>query len=365
MDPSKDLLSPGFGPHPNAKVLGGFVFGLFVQCIETGVLLSQFFYGSEKRQGRLVKGLVLWVCLVACVQTVLQLCEIWSIFVMNMGLPSLYSVLWIVNLQPLFTTLMASPIQAFLLCRCWRIVRGNYFIIFPLIAVLLASAALNIAATVRLFSSNASAEGIWIPYLFSLILPACLDVSITTILFIFLVRSLRHVYAEHVRRVIYRLMLICWEAMLPPTLCATAILVMYTVWQIHHTAETWVPAVQGILGKLHVISLFFYLNGRIEIACTGSQDLPYRSTLTVPMDGMVWSAPRGIVRYPPVDMSQSTQSLSTHAAPPHILGTLPCPGQNTSIADDASSKACPRGDEVFEAAGNVGFGNVGVGEVVS
>ncbi|KAI0042391.1 hypothetical protein FA95DRAFT_1564352, partial [Auriscalpium vulgare] len=126
-------------------------------------------------------------------------------------------------------------------------------------------------------------------------------------------------------------MLICWEAMLPPTLCAIAILVMYIYWQTHHTVQTWVPAVQGILGKLHVISLFFYLNGRIEIACTGSQDLPYRSTLTIPMDGMVWSAPHGPVRdasHSPVNMSRTTQSLSTHAAPPHFLGTLPFPGQN-------------------------------------
>ncbi|KAI0042394.1 hypothetical protein FA95DRAFT_580386 [Auriscalpium vulgare] len=355
MDPSQDPSSPWFGhPRPNANVLGGFVFSLFVQSIETGVLLSQFFYGSEQRQGRLVKCLVLWVCLVACVQTALQLWDVWRVFVINYGIP-VYSS-WVVNMQPLLTTLMASPIQAFLLCRCWRIVRGNYFIISPLVVVLVASVALNIATTVHLFTFMLE-EGIWIPYLFSLILPACLDVSITAILLTFLVRSLRHAYADHVRRVIYRLMLICWEAMLPPTLCAIAILVMYIIWQIHATIQTWVPAVQGILGKLQVISLFFYLNGRIEIACTkghatgsDAHELPYRSTLTIPMDGMAWSAPRG---------------PSTHAAPPHFLGAFRRgSGQNissaASIADDASSKAFPRGEEVF-----VGVGNVGVGEVVS
>ncbi|KAI0042392.1 hypothetical protein FA95DRAFT_1564354 [Auriscalpium vulgare] len=117
-------------------------------------------------------------CLASSVQTVCQLWDAWRMFVINFGIP-LYSS-WVVEMQPVFTTLMASPIQAFLLLRCWHIVKSNYFIIFPLTAVLLASVALNIAMTVRVFTYHLT-EGVWIPYLFSLILPACLDVSINAI----------------------------------------------------------------------------------------------------------------------------------------------------------------------------------------
>ncbi|THH29025.1 hypothetical protein EUX98_g5160 [Antrodiella citrinella] len=90
-----------------------------------------------------------------------------------------------------------------------------------------------------------------------------LDVAITIILLVYLSKAKANVYSSRVHRVMRQLVILIWEAAVPPCACAIIAVVTY----LTMVNENWWDLMfQAILGKLYVISLFVTLNGRATIA---------------------------------------------------------------------------------------------------
>ncbi|ETW85086.1 hypothetical protein HETIRDRAFT_448320 [Heterobasidion irregulare TC 32-1] len=112
-------------------------------------------------------------------------------------------------------------------------------------------------------------------------LPAFLDVAVTGILLTFLLRSRADIYSKRFRRVVTRLMIVAWEAAIPPCACAvTALVTYFTLVNVNY----WDLTFQAILGKLYVISLFVTLNGRADIDAQRSH-FPTFSNIISPTTG--------------------------------------------------------------------------------
>ncbi|KAI0042395.1 hypothetical protein FA95DRAFT_579872 [Auriscalpium vulgare] len=214
--------SPIFDYSSAVNLVGPTVVAFFIQALETGVIIAQFcfFWTHADSPSCVVKGVVLWVCTVAMFQTGAFFAKFWDIFVTHFG--GVTDAGWLTSVQPLVTTLMASPVQAFLIWRCFQIFNRNHLLIAPLIVLLVGSIASAIFVThsflVDDFSALPVVRHVWAPYILVLSLPALLDVVLTAYLLSFLVRSLRKVYTSRIRRAITRLIVICWEVALPPTI---------------------------------------------------------------------------------------------------------------------------------------------------
>ncbi|KAA1475906.1 hypothetical protein DENSPDRAFT_452498 [Dentipellis sp. KUC8613] len=256
--------------------LGPNAVATFVEAIETGVLFSQSvrFWGRADREPLVIKLLVAFVSLVAFFQTGGAFYTAWRIYVVNFGnWAAALNPGWPERIQSIITALMATPVQAFLIWRCWHILNRRHIILIPFTAALLGSLGTSIAVTTLIVNFNfLVAYGpnarppqklvVTTPFILSLILPACLDIAVTAILLTFLLRSRANVYTKQFRRILSRLMIIAWEAFLPPCACAVTAVITYLTLS---NRNFWDLTFQAILGKLYVISLFVTLNGRADI----------------------------------------------------------------------------------------------------
>ncbi|KAI0065111.1 hypothetical protein BV25DRAFT_1822228 [Artomyces pyxidatus] len=304
-----------------ATLLGPGFLSLFIQGIQTGVLiaqLSRFWDNSELHCGR-VKALIGFVFAVASFQTCISCYSAWNTFVVHFGewgLPD-----WVDQLEPALTLLMAAPTQAFLISRCWPIVKGNLVVIIPLYILLLSSVITNIMATQFLFRQDftAALPAIYVPYVLCIAIPAILDIALTSILLIFLISSLKHVYTLRFRRTIYRLMIACWEVALPPTICAVILLVTYTIFIFHPIPQYIDIGLQAVLGKFYVMSLLFILNGRS--ARPSTEETPNLSTLTIPREGISWT--------------RGSLPVGTHHTGHFVVSMAPIPPSTDTVTDAA------------------------------
>jgi hypothetical protein len=78
-------------------------------------------------------------------------------------------------------------------------------------------------------------------------------------------------------------MSVVWQSAIPPTLCTIVLCVLYVQFA---TAEQkrpqfWYPAVQGLIGKLYVLSLFYIINNEGPARELTTAFVP---TLTVPIE---------------------------------------------------------------------------------
>ncbi|KAH9857449.1 hypothetical protein C2E23DRAFT_274994 [Lenzites betulinus] len=267
----------GLEAHPG-RYLGPMLVSLTLEAIQAGIIINQSltFWERAERERNIVRLLVSLVTIVAFFQTSLRFYAAWRVFVIDFG-DWIASVLfiWADKMQSTTTVLMATPVQGFLIWRCWTLFNRNYMVLVTLATLLLAQLVASIVVTVQTFQVHfgvvpqAEVEAGPLPkvpisptFVLSLTCSAVLDMLVTGILLTFLARSKQSVTSSRFRRILKRLTVLIWEAALPPCICAILTVLTYLTLV---DKNYWDLTFQAILGKLYVISLFVTLNGRADL----------------------------------------------------------------------------------------------------
>jgi len=131
-----------------------------------------------------------------------------------------------------------------------------------------------------------TATGITYPFVVFLTLPAALDIAIASILLYSLTTFSKRIHAEHLRRRVTRYMAVIWQAVIPPCFCAVALLIKYVAFTEAHPGkpQMWYAAIQAMLGKLYILSLYSTLNNRIDL--TTEPPVTYISTINPSLGGV-------------------------------------------------------------------------------
>ncbi|TFK80070.1 hypothetical protein K466DRAFT_605644 [Polyporus arcularius HHB13444] len=286
----------GVKAHPESY-LGPALVNLVLESMQTGILINQSltFWERAERELGVVRAVVSFVTITAFVQTAFMFFSAWRMFVADFG--NWYAsvmFVWADKLQSTITVMMAAPVQAFLIWRCWTLIHRNFYVLVSLTLLLVAQVVASIVVTVQTFQfhfgivrqSDVGAGPLpKVPvnstFVLSLACSAVLDVLVTGILLTFLARSKQHVTSSRFRRILRRLTVLIWEAALPPCICAILTVVTYLTLV---NENYWDLTFQAILGKLYVISLFVTLNGRAEL-----QDGPAPGFSTNRISNLAWN----------------------------------------------------------------------------
>ncbi|KDQ58131.1 hypothetical protein JAAARDRAFT_34945 [Jaapia argillacea MUCL 33604] len=301
-------LIDGMKEHPSSFI-GAYVANLLVQAFQTGVLvdLSMKFWSYAHHESRTMRLTVAFVSAVALYQTGVALYSGWRIFVLGYGnWQSLLTLEWPDRLQSLVTTALASPIQAFLIWRCWILTNKSWITLGGLSSLLVAAVASSIYLVYGVFTISVTPDGsgirgqnsIFSLWEITLILSAVLDISVTTILLVFLLRSRSNVFSRRFRRVLFRLIMISWEAAVLPSACAMAAALSIATMNGGFT-NFWYLFFQAILGKLYVMSLLITLNTRANLR-KGDADGGF--------PGDSWTPPRIEIHVPTMNEEDSTST---------------------------------------------------------
>ncbi|KAI0297019.1 hypothetical protein B0F90DRAFT_1742388 [Multifurca ochricompacta] len=136
---------------------------------------------------------------------------------------------------------------------------------------------ISVWVTVRLLLLTCCASpslALWPPFLLCNIFPTVLNIILSSILLHFLTRSKRRVYTEQTRQSIARLITVVWQSAVPPTVCHVVLFITYLIsHQLYpHERQMWYSVLQGMIGKLYVLSLFYNLCASpdfcLSVACT-------------------------------------------------------------------------------------------------
>ncbi|KAF8268518.1 hypothetical protein EI94DRAFT_1800345 [Lactarius quietus] len=263
------------------------ILGLFAQGVLTGLLIAQFstFLDRMECNSLGLVAMAAFVTVVALFQSSIFIVAVWRNDVLHK-----YSLTWIEPTQPIFTSLMSAPVQAYLIWRFWPILRCRRSTIGPLFLLLVLSISGKIALTIKILEakshgilanihSNARFD-VYPFFLCAVVPPAILDIVITSIRIYHLRNLLKQVHSERIRKRIIRLIVIGWQAAVPPTVCTFAYVVTYllftNLWP--GKGDYWFIAIESILGKLYVISFFFILNNRVSFS--NDSTASYIPTLT-------------------------------------------------------------------------------------
>ncbi|KAH8988990.1 hypothetical protein EDB86DRAFT_3081281 [Lactarius hatsudake] len=249
-----------------ASVLGPGIVGLFIQGIESGLVIAQFsqwFATLDGSESSILSTVIVFVTVVGLAQSGIAFASVWSKYVLQFGMFPHEG--WGDYIQLIPTMAISVPVQALMIRRCYYLVSENMFIITPLVLLVVASVVVSLWSTVLVFREAASdvalitsgdpvrlqkLAGISWPYLMSILLPAVLDLTLTGILLYYLTRTAKRVYAIHKRRI------------------AMAI---------------WLSVIQAMTGKLYVLSLFYMINAQ---PLKPNEPTTVISTFTVPMEVM-------------------------------------------------------------------------------
>ncbi|CAL1703152.1 unnamed protein product [Somion occarium] len=327
------LSLPYLQEHP-AYFIGPNIMGIFIQAIEMGFVINQFFtfWSRADRESSVIKTIVLIVTSVAVLQTSLAFYSLWRAHVLHFGdFIIATSFIWVDKLSPIMTVSMASPVQAFLIWRCWTLTRRNWIILGSLSTVLLASVISSIVVTVETFNINFQVlvESVDqlprirpdVTFILALASSAALDVAVTSILLTYLSRAKAHVYSSRFRRVMRKLVILIWEAAVPPAACAIVVVVTYlTIVNDNY----WDLMFQAILGKLYVISLFVTLNGRADLAKVAAGTNPRLTSLG-------WAGPASHA------VTLNIQPMDLELGQQHSSG--PSEAENNSVATIQENKS--------------------------
>ncbi|KAI9448972.1 hypothetical protein BJY52DRAFT_1192966 [Lactarius psammicola] len=292
-------------PQSQASVLGPGIAGLFIQGIESGLVIAQFsqwFYVSDRSESSLLSAVVVFVTAVGLAQSGVCFASAWSKYVQHFGIFLLPD--WSDYLQVIPTLVISVPVQALMIRRCYYLVRKNLFIITSLVLLLVASIVMALWSTVSIIHVVTSINlkdpvpsfqriGISWPYLISLLLPSVLDLILTGILLHYLTQTMKQVYATHTRKRLSRLTNVVWQSALPPTLCTICLCVLYVQYSTvrQKTLQYWLTVIQAMIGKLYVLSLFYMIN--TQPLQSGERLTAFVSTLTVPTE-FVYSRTRDV-----------------------------------------------------------------------
>ncbi|KAH9034202.1 hypothetical protein EDB85DRAFT_2144475 [Lactarius pseudohatsudake] len=322
---------PGF-TQSQASVLGPGVAGLFIQGIESGLVIAQFsqwFAALDRSESSVITTIVIFVTVVGlyvlpdfelhdlivyeCLrsaQSGISFASAWSKYVQHFGMFLLPA--WEDNVHSIPTLVIAVPVQALMIQRCYHLVDKNMFIIAsgsarhreyaelfltqtPLVLLLVSSIAVtlwSIVSILRLYTIIVAKNplillhvvGISWPFLMSVLLPSVLDLILSGILLHYLTQTMKQVYAPRGRRRISRLVNIVWQSALPPTLCAVCLSALYIQYATSRQKQLqlWMPVIQQMIGKLYVLSLFHMTN--VRPLGPDERLTTIISTLTVPAD---------------------------------------------------------------------------------
>ncbi|KAI0255438.1 hypothetical protein BJV78DRAFT_672325 [Lactifluus subvellereus] len=264
-------------PQSISEVLAPGIVGLFVQGLETGLVITQLSHWLclERTESAVVNILVTFVTIIGFVETGVTFASAWRIYVLDFG--QLVIPGWTESVHVMLSALVAIPIQAYFIRSCYHIMNRNIYLIIPLILALISSAILAGWVTSWIFHVHAAAQSNGVihlpvkispPFVACLAVPAVLDVVITSILFYSLTNLLKRIHAEHLRRRVTRFMIVIWQTAIPPCVCAIALLVKYFVFTEVHPGkrQMWYATIQAMLGKLYVLSLYYSLNNRMDLA---------------------------------------------------------------------------------------------------
>ncbi|KAH9060658.1 hypothetical protein EDB87DRAFT_1683357 [Lactarius vividus] len=284
-------------------VLGPGIVGLFIQGIESGLVIAQFsqwFAALEHSESSALSIVIIFVTVVGLAQSGICFASAWSKYVQQFGMFPIED--WSDYVQLIPTMAISVPVQALMIRRCYYLVNENVFIITPLVLLLVASVVMSLWSTVLVFREVAhdvalmtssdpvrvqKLAGISWPYLMSILLPSVLDLTLTGVLLYYLTRTAKRVYAVHKRKRIFRLANIVWQSALPPTLCAICVSAIYLRFAIAPdiVLALWLQSIQSMTGKLYVLSLFYMINAQQPLK-PNEQPTTAISTLTVPMEAM-------------------------------------------------------------------------------
>ncbi|TCD62508.1 hypothetical protein EIP91_006782 [Steccherinum ochraceum] len=268
--------------HP-VPFLGPMVAGIFIQAIETGIVLNQsftFWSRAEPAEPTVIRAMVLFVTLVAIFQTSTAFYAFWLSHVENYGNWAFVTTfMWVDKVSPLVVYMRYGGTGPGLL----GLALLEYYAQELFGAVWLLSVATSITTTVITMTTKFSVlvENVNtlpkikpnVPFILALTSSALLDMSITAILLYSLSKAKAHIHSTRFRRVMRRLVILIWEAAVPPCVCAVIAVVTYLTMvpismQSPVNMNWWDLMFQAILGKLYVISLFVTLNGKATLAET-------------------------------------------------------------------------------------------------
>ncbi|EPQ54237.1 hypothetical protein GLOTRDRAFT_139573 [Gloeophyllum trabeum ATCC 11539] len=269
---------PNIKAHPQDYIGPGLV-SSFVQAILTGIIYSQSvqFWTQSHRETPIVNCLVGFVSSVAVYQTVAAFYVTWRAHVTLYGdWVNAVNFAWPDRTQNVVTTVMSCPVQVFLIWRCYILSNRKLTTLLPLSVLLLGCVVVSAVTTAMVFNFDFVAPlrgpvpplpsdvalNIEINYTLNMVFSAAMDVALTSILLVYLLRSRSSVATHQFRKVLYGLVAITWESALPPCACAIATLAVFLRWAEHNY---WNLVFQATLGKLYVISLLFTLNSRAEL----------------------------------------------------------------------------------------------------
>ncbi|TFK50132.1 hypothetical protein OE88DRAFT_1661703 [Heliocybe sulcata] len=262
-----------------ASYIGPGLVSTFLQAVLTGVLYGQSvkFWSTSHGEKPIVKYLVAFVSLVALYQTAAAFWDTWQAHVTFYGdWVNVVNFSWPIRTQNVITMVMSCPVQMFLIWRCYVLSNRRLLTLLPLGILLLGNVVVSAVTTAMVFDFDFIAPlrgpvaplpssvgiSVEINYTLSMVFSAVMDVTLTTLLLIFLFRSRSSVATQQFRRVLYSLIAITWESALPPCVCAITTMAVFICWAEHNY---WNLVPQSILGKLYVISLLFTLNSRADL----------------------------------------------------------------------------------------------------
>ncbi|KAH9037584.1 hypothetical protein EDB84DRAFT_1655336 [Lactarius hengduanensis] len=353
--------------------LAPYSLSLFISALEMGVIIVCFVRFMTRRaeaESSSIKLLVYFLTFVSLVQTGTTFAAWWKIFVVDFGnwvrcifdfefdrriLRNSFSPFiggqgaaavpaWPQKVQSSLTTLLAAPVQLFLTWRCWHVsvlislgyplrsslhvllgttaqlLKRKWFIALPLVLMVIGTIITTIYVIVILFRIQfASKDTLTVElhtfftcYVVCLVFSAAIDISVTGILLVFLIRSRSKVYTKRFRKVLSQLICITWESAIPPCTCALAALIASM--RGAPFVSYWAILLQTILGKLYVISLFVTLEGRAKLADVANLTHFPTLTNTARLDGR-WSVAR--------DDSDQTDPTQGSQLPVHLT-LIPC-----------------------------------------
>ncbi|KAH9984461.1 hypothetical protein BJV77DRAFT_182305 [Russula vinacea] len=276
--------------------LGSNALCVFVSAIETGIIivfLARFI--ARKKDRTAIQLLVYFASFVAFFQMGLTFASWWDISVLAFGnWAEVANFKWPHKLHYALTTFIAAPVQLFLIWRCWHVgLKRRPFVAVFLVLLVAGSIATTLYVIVLNYIVNfkrvnnhlPSAKAYFICFMLSLSCSAATDISVTTILLAFLIRSRTELHSRHFRKVLYRLIIITWESAVPPCTCAFAAMIAGAAGG--KVISDWAIMLQAILGKLYLISLFVSLEGRASLASVAHRT-HFQTLSNVARNGSAW-----------------------------------------------------------------------------
>ncbi|KDQ49703.1 hypothetical protein JAAARDRAFT_74548 [Jaapia argillacea MUCL 33604] len=307
--------------HPVAY-LAPTLTSMVVQAFQTGLFfdLSIKFWSRAHREHKLIRTVVGFVSVVLTYQMIATFTSLWRLDVVHFGdWKEQFVLTGPDRMESAVMAALASPIQAFLIRRCWMLTNKNSLILVLLSSLLLSTIALSVYLCFAMFSLSlshpqSSALPVNGPYIWNLILTAVLDFTLTSILSIFLWRSRSDVYTRRVRRTIRRVILISWEAAALPAVCALLAAILRIL--MGHS-NYWSLFFRAIIGKFYAISLLTTLNSRSDfrrVEHVQGPSTPYQ-VATLPRTSIAEEGFANSTSSPAQDSSGGESSLQKTVAP--------------------------------------------------